>query len=830
MATIGRQFAATESALQAWADHVRGKSAQSMSVEAWANLIEHGAWPANRNRGPSHPYQQIAAVFRATQFIAGAIASLPFNVSTANDELLESGPIIDLIDNPAPGVSGDDFWLETAGWLMLTGRVHWVFTQMRGNQPTEMLPVGAPQMTPEVDKTSGEVTSYTYRPAGSQGQRLTIQPEEQWRIDVPAFDTNQPHTGVGILDVVKRAINQVWKADSANENSLDNDVEPGGALQTDSSLTDEQRNQIRQQVNEKHAGAQNRRRFMLLEGGLKFERTQATFSEMEFSTLRRTSVEEICAAYGIDKAAIGFSPEGGRFEYVKSAKDSAWIDRILPLADWLAGHFDKGIVARFADDRSIAMRDAMKHARRLADPKQRACPGHLKARQQMTRRNRRLVSWFDSSNVPAVKETIASRVETAGQMVDRLKATPADAIELFDLGLPINDWQKTGWQKATEIQIGEPMPGENDEPGDQAEPDDSSEASWRQRADDPPTVEAPDEQPEKRQRLWAQWRASWDGIRKSFEKKYRGRVQKWRRAILKNLDRTLGRKALSEAHGEQLGVVWHEPDTGAKHERVFDLPVGAKDVIAEIMFDVVAAENDLLSVTGPLVRESVRLGGQQIMDEVAAITGAEEADQFNIRDEEAQAAIRRRRVQIKGQPRRVAERVRSDLAEGLEAGENIEQLGERVKKRMNVEGTRARTVAFQETSSAVEESRAVGKDQANVPMKSWLWSHKETGRPEHAATERATMDDPIPRDDDFQIVGTIHTAPHPRAVGVPEQDISCGCTSISRFPDDQVKSMEDAIEKILAFGVTTPGRLAQLDAREQTPQPSKEADHATSSA
>lgn len=827
-ASIGRQYEATAAALAAWQTQQRA-SDQTMSPDAWARLIDQDA--AQRG-GPDRPYKQLAAVFRCVNFIAGSIAALPFNISTADDRLLESGPLIELVDNPNPKMSGDDFWLHTAGWSLLTGRVHWVFTALNGQQPSEILPVGGLQTKPVVNRKTGELIAWKYRPAGAaQSEEIVLSPDEVWTLDVPSFDPDHPHEGVGVIDVVRRAINQVWKADSANEHSLDNDVEPGGALETDHNLTPDQRRDLREQVNEKHAGHRNRRRFMLLEGGLKFERTQATFQEMEFSVLRGVSVSEICAAFGLDKAAIGYPPDGGRFEYVKSAKASAWIDRNLPFAEWLAGHFDKGVIPRFRgrgrEYRQIA---AEREARQQATLRQRCCPGYLAAAHQPSRRRRQLFAWFDSSHVPAVKETIASRVETAGKMVSDLKATPQDAIELFDIGLEIHDWQKVGWQKATEMPIGDTLPGEEDLPA----PDDGPEAETATpapstRADDPPpTAQAPGERPAERQRLADAQRASWHGLAKSAEGRLRRQVQKWRRHTLKNLEQAVPARGFG-APGDDAGRVtlqWHEigsRGTGWRRQTFALPPAVTRDVIDEILFDLVAGEHNVLEVTGPLLRESIRLGGQQTMDEVAAITGQEEAATFNIRDDEAQAALRRRRVAIKGVPRRARERLRARLSEGVQAGESHDELAERIKHQFNIESRRTRLIAQQEISSAVEESREVGRQQANVPLKSWLWSHAEEGRPSHAATEQATMADPIPNDQDFQIAGTTITCPRPKATGLPEHDINCGCTAVSRFPNDAVKDAEDAARRILAFGVTTPETLARRDAAE--PQ-RKDADHA----
>lgn len=72
-------------------------------------------------------------------------------------------------------------------------------------------------------------------------------------------------------------------------------------------------------------------------------------------------------------------------------------------------------------------------------------------------------------------------------------------------------------------------------------------------------------------------------------------------------------------------------------------------------------------------------------------------------------------------------------------------------------------------------------------MKSWLHSRKEDARLQHQATERQTLEHPIPVRDLFTIAGTSITCPHPRATGIAEQDVNCGCTTLSRYPGDDIR-------------------------------------------
>jgi len=109
---------------------------------------------------------------------------------------------------------------------------------------------------------------------------------------------------------------------------------------------------------------------------------------------------------------------------------------------------------------------------------------------------------------------------------------------------------------------------------------------------------------------------------------------------------------------------------------------------------------------------------------------------------------------------------------------------------------------------AVETAQHEGRKQAGVPLKSWLWSRKETGRPTHHQTETMTMSEPVPLDQNFVIGTTGVTCPHPRATGRPEHDINCGCTTISRYPNDSVRDL-NLLAALVACGFDLDARKAR---------------------
>ncbi len=725
------------------------------AAQSWGALTRHfnEIEGASANR-PNKPYRQVPVVRRAVSTKAKMLASMPMRLSTSDDRIIESGPLIDLIECPNPLMGRVDFWKSTSTWLDLSGACHWVFTRMQGSRPTEIVPVSSWQMRPVVDRMTGELKKWRYRAVGtSWSDAVDIMPDEVWTVGEDAFDPDKPFGYSSPLEAAGMSISQVFKADLANEASLDNGVEPGGVFTIPGTPTEPQLADARRQIKER-AGSRNRRRHLVLYGGMTWESISSSFSEMEFSTLLKLKQTDVCIAIDVDPAAIGLV-EGGRYEFVKSAKASLWTDVIIPRGIELSDEFRRGVIDRWSGTRAIRHTKAVKRAV-PARTAQRTSPSYAAAREAIATRPAGITAWFDSSRVPAVREMQLDLLKGGAILINDYKQPPADVLDLLDVGVQTHDHQKVGWQKTGEMPIDEPAPGEND-------PDGSTHDEPLPEEDEGKTAPTTKALSEKALAgIWEKWRASWSGLEKQMRSRVDGHFKALRRETLRRLEEQLGNRSTASVN---------------------------RDVIDVIVFELVPANERLLKKVGPLVLNSYMLGGQQSMDEAAIAQGkeAKDADPFNIADPETQRALRNRRSKIAGINRTLQRRLKGRLAEGVEAGESVQQLAERIRKEFNFASSRATTIARTEVGGAVEEARQRGRVQARVPAKSWLWSRKETGRENHMLTEQQTLESPVGNEQDFIIAVTNNPAPHPRGSGVAEDDINCGCTTIARYPGDQVK-------------------------------------------
>jgi len=277
--------------------------------------------------------------------------------------------------------------------------------------------------------------------------------------------------------------------------------------------------------------------------------------------------------------------------------------------------------------------------------------------------------------------------------------------------------------------------------------------------------------------------------------------------VLANLGKAGLERGLDNTPTSPMTYRWLDDD-GRQCQRTFALNPVQRDLIGEILFNLVTANGKLRVLAGPLIRQGFTLGGNQAMAEHADATGVDEPDVFNLQDPGVAGAMRRREIKLTDVNKTVRNRLRAQIAEGLDGQEPVGKIAERIRKEFNFASRRANTIARTEVGRGVEEARHLGRTQAGTPLKSWLWSRKETGRPWHMDTERATLAEPVANDALFTVAKTGNTCPHPRATNDAKDDINCGCTTLARFPGDSVK---DVVGRYLTHKFLTPEQLAQRD-------------------
>lgn len=721
---------------------------------------------------PGTPYSQVVCVYACIQARANAISRLQLTVADDQDNIIESGPLVEMIYQPNPKRTGRAFWRATSAYLDLFGVAYWRKTYL-GNQVAQMEVHGAHEIQ-RIETGFGDVAGYRFTPSGS-GTSIILTPEEVHEVYDPDYESADTDRPLSPRQAVSMAVAQYYKGDLANETSLDNDVQPGGLLAYKDGITEEQKAQVQREVTNRHGGAANRRRLMILAGNVEWQSIQAAFAEMEFSELKKMSRTDICAGYSTPPAVIGYYEESN-YAHAEAAQEVFWENTILPRAAWLAEEWDMAVTRSYEGDMSMAA------AKALRRPVSAAIRRSAYFRQSAARARgtgRRIYAYFDASMIQAVQRGQLKLATTAKEWTT-MGVPLNDIIRAYDLPFAENKWGDTWHKPIGLVDVQEESTPWADDPAGPTEPEPQGAVPDDDAApgdDQPPDgVKAAD-----LDRLWESWRASWAGLEKAIASRVSAHFYELRAQTLRRLDETTQGKSIE--------------------------PAEKRDIIGRILFNLYEANKMLLVKVGALLRDAHRLGGEQSMQEAAEAKGdTGPANPYNIADPAAVRLIRQREIRITETNNTLRRNLSESLAQGVDAGETTAQLAERIRSQFNIAGNRATTIARTEVGGAVEEARQLGREQAKVPMKSWLWSRKETGRAWHQAIERQTMDKPIPNNDVFVSGKTGSTAMQPRGFGVPVEDINCGCTALARFPGDQVK---DVIGRLHKRGFLTYEQLVQ---------------------
>ena len=125
----------------------------------------------------------------------------------------------------------------------------------------------------------------------------------------------------------------------------------------------------------------------------------------------------------------------------------------------------------------------------------------------------------------------------------------------------------------------------------------------------------------------------------------------------------------------------------------------------------------------------------------------------------------------------IHQEIESQLVEGLNGGETMQELADRVRGTFNgISRERAMRIAMTETAAAYGAARQEALEQSGIEWKQWLTSGNDNVRPSHelANGQRRRINEP------FTVGGASLMHPSDGSLGAPpEEVINCHCVSIA---------------------------------------------------
>ena len=295
-------------------------------------------------------FERNPVAYRCVRMISEAAASVRFSAVSDSDAMTE------LVAHPNIEEHGADLMEAFYAHLVISGDAFLEAVTVDGEvrelfvlRPDRMRPVKGPRGWP---------VAWEHR-IGSDVRRISREadgflPVMHLRLFHPADD----YEGQSPLEAAARAVD-IHNASAAwTKSLLDNAARPSGALvyAGGEDLTEEQRGELREEIERLYQGSGNAGRPMVLSGGLDWKPMSMTPADMDFVEQRNVAAREIALAFGVPPMLLGI-PGDATYANYREANSAFWRLTVLPLVSkaargisgWLAARVDGGIVPELND-------------------------------------------------------------------------------------------------------------------------------------------------------------------------------------------------------------------------------------------------------------------------------------------------------------------------------------------------------------------------------------------------------------------------------------------------------------------------------------------------
>lgn len=250
-------------------------------------------------------YGSVGTLFAIVSQIGNAVASAEWHLyqrTSVRDkkrrkEILNS-TFMDLWDAPNDHMTGRFVREAAQQHLDLVGECILVLYKV-GNIVMEMWPVRPDRMTP-VKHPTKFLTGWIY--TGPDGEEVPLRLDQVIQIKMP--NPRDPYRGMGPVQTVLADIDAARYSAEWNRRFFINGARPGGVIEVDHRMTDNEFNKLIERWQSQHRGVANAHRVAVLENA-KWVDTSFSMADMQFVELRNLPRELIREAFAFPKPMLG---------------------------------------------------------------------------------------------------------------------------------------------------------------------------------------------------------------------------------------------------------------------------------------------------------------------------------------------------------------------------------------------------------------------------------------------------------------------------------------------------------------------------------------------
>jgi HK97 family phage portal protein len=322
--------------------------------------------PAHGARFTPREYGQLAregfmnniVAYRAVSLVSRNAAAVPWAVFK-NGRRLADHPLLTLLHRPNPCQGGAEFFAAAYGFYLLAGNSYiecvgpdaGLPRELWALRPDRMRVVAGPKGVPEAYRyeAGGGAVDYPLDPFNGRGRVLhvkTFHPLDDWY-------------GLSPLEAAAFSVDQHNDAAKWNASLLQSGARPSGALvyapshpDAPDTLSEAQRNALKEELDAYFSGPANAGRPMVLEGGLDWRGMSLSPKDMDWLAGKDVSAREIALAFHVPPQLIGV--EGSMtFANMEQARLALYDDAVIPLLDHFKDALNNWLPARFGENLTI---------------------------------------------------------------------------------------------------------------------------------------------------------------------------------------------------------------------------------------------------------------------------------------------------------------------------------------------------------------------------------------------------------------------------------------------------------------------------------------------
>jgi HK97 family phage portal protein len=290
-----------------------------------------------------------AVAYRCVRMIAEGAAGVPWLLYDGAREV-ESHPLLDLLASPNPHEEGSVLFERWYAFLECAGDSYLEAASI-GDEVRELY-VLRPDRLSVVADARGWPAAYDYK-LGGRTTRIYRDAATGFMpvLHASLFHPLDDHYGLSPILAAANAVD-VHNAGAAwTKALLDNAARPSGALiykgpEGAPSLTDDQFQRLKRELEDAYQGASNAGRPMVLEGGLDWRAMSYSPADLDFSRTRDVAAREIALAFGVPPMMLGI-PGDNTYANYREANLVFWRQTVLPLVARTARALTKWLAPRF---------------------------------------------------------------------------------------------------------------------------------------------------------------------------------------------------------------------------------------------------------------------------------------------------------------------------------------------------------------------------------------------------------------------------------------------------------------------------------------------------